>query len=50
VEEHEQLAPATAAGWDDEDLVQVAMNESAVHREAHDDCAPSAVVTTAPGA
>jgi hypothetical protein len=48
VEEHEQLAPAAAAGRDDEDFVQVAMNEAAVHREAHDDRLPSALVASAP--
>jgi hypothetical protein len=48
VQEHEQLTAATSTVGEDEDLVQIAPDELAVQREAHDRCSPRADVTSPP--
>ena len=48
VQEDEQLAITTSPGRDDEDLVQIAVNELAVQREAHDRRAARAHIAAPP--
>jgi hypothetical protein len=48
VQEHEQLATATATVRNDEDLVQITANEFAGQREAHDGRTARAHVPASP--